>query len=67
MKPAELFTGYVEKLAQLPSAGCAILGLEITDDAKPVQSQPFQGNTAFMVGNEVGCNSAFRLQSPVHR
>eukprot|EP00891_Asterochloris_glomerata_P002037 jgi/Astpho2/2037/e_gw1.00038.287.1_t len=32
--------------------GCAILGVEITDDAKPVQSQPFQGNTAFMVGNE---------------
>lgn len=51
------------------SAGFAILGVEITDDAKPVQSQPFQGNTAFMVGNEVGCSSAYRImvQSPVHR
>ena len=32
--------------------GALICGIEITDDAKAVQSHPFQGTTAFIVGNE---------------
>eukprot|EP00200_Dunaliella_tertiolecta_P009589 CAMPEP_0202389176 /NCGR_PEP_ID=MMETSP1127-20130417/81429_1 /ASSEMBLY_ACC=CAM_ASM_000462 /TAXON_ID=3047 /ORGANISM="Dunaliella tertiolecta, Strain CCMP1320" /LENGTH=235 /DNA_ID=CAMNT_0048990835 /DNA_START=68 /DNA_END=775 /DNA_ORIENTATION=+ len=32
--------------------GCEIIGIEITDDAQPVHSHPFQGPTAFMLGNE---------------
>lgn len=36
-------------------AGCEIVGIEIVDEAKPLQSFPFRGNTAFMLGNEVGC------------
>src|SRR5436190_7125823 len=31
---------------------CTICGVEITDDALRVDRQPFQGSTAFMVGNE---------------
>jgi tRNA G18 (ribose-2'-O)-methylase SpoU len=31
---------------------CAICGIEITDDALRVDRQPFEGSTAFMVGNE---------------
>jgi hypothetical protein len=34
-------------------AGCRIIGVEITDDALPVHRHPFQGPTAFMLGNEV--------------
>jgi len=33
--------------------GCRVLGVEIDDAAVPVQSHPFTGNTAFMLGNEV--------------
>lgn len=29
-----------------------MLGVEIDDQALPVQARPFQGNTAFMLGNE---------------
>ena len=32
---------------------CTIFGIEIIDGALPVQGQPFSGNTAFMLGNEV--------------
>jgi len=32
--------------------GCEIIGVEIRDDAFPVQSQGFKGNTAFILGNE---------------
>ncbi|KAF5839598.1 Alpha/beta knot methyltransferase [Dunaliella salina] len=37
---------------QLKKEGCEIIGIEITDDAHPVHSHPFQGPTAFMLGNE---------------
>ena len=33
--------------------GCQIIGVEITDEAKAVNTHPFRGNTAFMIGNEV--------------
>jgi len=32
--------------------GLSICGIEIIEDAIPVQTQPFTGSTAFMVGNE---------------
>lgn len=32
--------------------GCEIVGIEIVDEAKPANSLPFRGNTAFMLGNE---------------
>lgn len=35
------------------AAGCEIVGIEITDSAVAVNTQPFRGNTAFMLGNEV--------------
>lgn len=31
---------------------CEIVGIEIDDSAKPVQSHPFSGPTAFLLGNE---------------
>lgn len=34
-------------------AGCEIIGVEITESAVAVNAQPFSGNTAFMLGNEV--------------
>ena len=34
--------------------GCQILGVEIVEGAKPIQDHPFVGNTAFILGNEVG-------------
>jgi hypothetical protein len=36
-----------------PIPGCRIVGVEIDESAVPVQSHPFVGNTAFMLGNEV--------------
>lgn len=33
-------------------AGCEIIGVEITDSAKPVQSCPWSGPVGFMLGNE---------------
>ena len=33
--------------------GCTIVGVEITDSAVAVHTQPFSANTAFMLGNEV--------------
>lgn len=35
------------------TAGCEIIGVEITDAANAVNTHPFHGNTAFMLGNEV--------------
>lgn len=32
--------------------GCEIIGIEITDAANAVNTHPFHGNTAFMLGNE---------------
>ncbi|KAL3133159.1 hypothetical protein ABBQ38_007053 [Trebouxia sp. C0009 RCD-2024] len=32
--------------------GCEIIGVEITDAAHAVNTHPFRGNTAFMLGNE---------------
>jgi len=29
-----------------------IIGIEIIEGAKPIQSQPFKGETLFMLGNE---------------
>lgn len=34
-------------------AECEIIGVEITESALAVNQQPFSGNTAFMLGNEV--------------
>lgn len=34
-------------------ADCKIVGVEITDAAHAVNTHPFHGNTAFMLGNEV--------------
>ncbi len=34
-------------------AGCAIVGIEITEAAQAVNKHPFHGSTAFMLGNEV--------------
>jgi hypothetical protein len=38
-------------------AGCRVLGVEIDPSAVPVHTQPFSGNTAFMLGNEVRGNT----------
>ena len=32
---------------------CTIFGIEIIEGALPVQDEPFTGNTAFILGNEV--------------
>lgn len=32
--------------------GCDIIGVEITDDAKPIQSMPFKRDTVFLLGEE---------------
>lgn len=32
--------------------GCAIVGVEICDDAKALATAPFKGPTAFLLGNE---------------
>ena len=32
--------------------GCRLCGVEITEGAAPVQSHPFGGSTAFLMGNE---------------
>eukprot|EP00128_Syssomonas_multiformis_P015257 Colp12_sorted_trinity150504_noHs@30115 len=36
----------------LKEQGCNIVGIEIMPDAKPIQSHPFTGSTAFVMGNE---------------
>ncbi|KAI8472494.1 MAG: Alpha/beta knot methyltransferase [Monoraphidium minutum] len=42
--------------------GCRILGVEIDEGATAVQSHPFTGNTAFMLGNEGQGLSAKQLR-----
>jgi SpoU rRNA Methylase family len=32
--------------------GCKIVGIEIVEGASPIESHPFEGNTAFILGNE---------------
>ena len=32
--------------------GCKIIGIEITEGAIPIENHPFEGNTAFLLGNE---------------
>src|SRR6188768_2992642 len=41
-----------EACEYLRTKECRICGVEITDDALRVDRQPFEGSTAFMVGNE---------------
>lgn len=41
------------KLLFLQEKDCDICGVEITDDAKPVNQHPFKKSTAFLLGNEV--------------
>ncbi len=36
----------------LRQQGFQIIGIEITDNALPVETQPFSGDTAFLLGNE---------------
>lgn len=38
--------------SHLKEKGCDIIGVEITDGAKPVHSHPFTRSTAFLLGNE---------------
>lgn len=62
-------------IADQLAAGCEIIGVEITDSAVAVNTQPFFGNTAFMLGNEVsyiqlgmqhGVHAAALLQQSLH-
>ena len=59
-------------------AGCQVVGVEIAEGAKTIQSHPFSGATAFMLGNEVraalaavrhaeGINRRGRHKHPVRR
>ena len=41
-----------EAKAELKSRGIALVGIEITDNAQPIDSHPFSGSTCFMSGNE---------------
>jgi tRNA G18 (ribose-2'-O)-methylase SpoU len=41
-----------EAAAALRARGFQLCGVEITDGARPVQEQPFRGDTAFLLGNE---------------
>lgn len=47
---------FVDKLEQAVSyvknKGCAIIGIEILDNAVSILDAPFEGNTAFILGNE---------------
>lgn len=47
---------YFDSLAEAKDAlvarGARLCGVEITDTAEPIQSHPFRGPTAFMLGNE---------------
>jgi tRNA G18 (ribose-2'-O)-methylase SpoU len=47
------FDKFADAVAYLHNVrGCTITGVEITPDARPVQSHPFAGSTAFLMGNE---------------
>lgn len=49
----EHFDSLTDARSKLKERGCSlILGVEIMDDAKPIESHPFTGDTAFIMGNE---------------
>mmetsp|Transcript_1454 Transcript_1454/g.1733 ORF Transcript_1454/g.1733 Transcript_1454/m.1733 type:complete len:228 (+) Transcript_1454:324-1007(+) len=41
-----------EAVSYVKAAGCKICGVEIRNDALNIVSRPFEGNTAFILGNE---------------
>lgn len=43
-----------------------VLGVEIVESAEPIESHPFTGNTAFVMGNEV-CFNAKRFNARLTR
>lgn len=46
----------------LKEKDCDICGVEITDDAKPVNHHPFKKSTAFLLGNEVYFHTIFYMK-----
>ncbi len=46
------FDSLEEGTAELQRRGIELVGIEITDDARPIQEHPFKGSTCFMSGNE---------------
>jgi tRNA(Leu) C34 or U34 (ribose-2'-O)-methylase TrmL len=47
-----MFADIKSIVAFVKTQECEIIGIEIRDDAKPIASHPFKGNTAFILGNE---------------
>ena len=41
-----------EAIRFVRSEGCRVYGVEISPESKSIDQQPFQGSTAFMMGNE---------------
>jgi hypothetical protein len=50
--PRSFTPSVAQRTHRLCASGCEIIGVEIMDNAQPVQSHPFSGPTAFMIGNE---------------
>ena len=50
-KRKHFFTVYEAK-DYLKEKGCTICGVEIMKESIPIEEHPFQGNTAFVMGNE---------------
>lgn len=50
--PQRHFDSLEAAKADLASKGARLCGIEITDEARPVNARPFAGPTAFMLGNE---------------
>ena len=50
--PRRHFFDLASAAEYLHGENCRILGIEITNDAEPIHSHPFQGSTAFLPGNE---------------
>ncbi len=50
--PVHHFYSLDDGMAFVRAAGCRITGIEILPEARSVCDDPFQGPTAFMVGNE---------------
>ncbi|GJP54917.1 hypothetical protein CLOM_g13931 [Closterium sp. NIES-68] len=46
------FNSLTDAKTYLQERDCSICGVEIVDNARPIQSHPFSGNTAFLLGNE---------------
>jgi len=42
------------------SIGCSVCGVEILESAEDLNAEPFRGDTAFMLGNEVRAHTARR-------